>query len=100
MNLFESIKNNLNEGEEYHYIDGANYEKHGYDNVYNSAANTDVIMILQELKRYFDESTIAAEDIIKNATSDPGVYNADVEMCKFCAEKAQEMINKMDSTWE
>ena len=98
--LFESIKENLNEAERYNYIDGANLEDEGYDCVYNSVANTDVIMILQELKRYFDESAVAAEDIIKNANSDPGVYNSDVEMLKFCSEKVSEMQSKIESTWE
>ena len=99
-NLYESIKTNLNEGENYKYIDGANYEKHGYDMVYNSEANTDVRFIVAELQRYFEESAVAAKDTIANATHDTGIYDNDVEMCNFCAEKCQEMLDKMDETWQ
>lgn len=97
--LTESAK--LNEShEEFDYIDGANYKKYGYNEIYNSQANTDVMFILQELKTYFDESIVCAEDIIKNANHDPGIYDSDVEMLQFCSEKVTEMINKMNSTWE
>ena len=41
-----------------------------------------------------------AEDIIKNANHDPGVYRSDVEMLKFCSEKVSEMQSKIESTWE
>ena len=96
MRLVESFMKNLKEGEEYHYIDGAN----NYDEVYNSEANTDVESILNELKRYFDESYVCAENIIKNAYHDPGIYNSDLEMLKFCSQKVDEMLDKMQKTWE
>ena len=98
--ILESIKESLNESEAYTYIDGANYEKYGYGEVFNSEANTDVNLILRELKRYFDESITCAEEIIRNATHDPGISDKDVEMLKFCSEKTQEMINKIDSVYE
>lgn len=99
-NLSESIIEKLKEGN-YRYITGANNpEQTGYEYGYNSEANTDVIDMLNELKRYFTQSQIDAKEIIANAMSDPGIGRKDLEMLKFCAEKTQEMIDKMNSTWE
>ena len=90
-------ESNLNESKgKYSYITGANE----YDEVYNSEANTDVHLILNELKRYFDESYVCAEGIIKNANHDPGVYDSDLELLKFSCEKVQELIDKWDSAWK
>lgn len=94
-------KEDLTEGAKYHYITNANDPASiGAEYEYNSMANTDVIDILQELKMYFNQAEKDAKEIIANATHDPGVYESDIEMCKFCAEKVQEMIDKMNSTWE
>lgn len=94
-------KNELSEANtdgksKYCYIKGANE----YDEVYNSEANTDVQLILDELKRYFDEAYTCAEGIIKNANHDPGVYKSDLELLKFSSEKVQELIDKWNSAWE
>lgn len=96
-NLYESIKENLTEAEAYHYIDSSEMENSG---VYNSMANTDVIMMLKELKRYFEESAEFCTDLLKNATSDPGIGKEDIAMCKFNAEKCQEMLDKMNEAWQ
>ena len=101
MNIYESIKETLNEGVKYHYITHANDPASiGAEYEYNSMANTDVMDILHELKMYFNQAEKDAEEIIANATNDPGVYESDIEMCKFCAEKVQEMIDKMNKAWE
>ena len=100
-NLFESIKENLNENKKYYYITSANNpEDIGAEYEYNSMANTEVIMMLKELVTYFTQAQEDAKEIIANAWQDPGVYDSDIEMCKFCAEKAQEMLDKMNSAWE
>ena len=100
-NLYESIKTNLTENKKYTYIDSANnYDEIGAEYEYNSMANTEVRDMLEDLKNYFTQAEKDAKEIIANANHDPGVYDKDIEMCKFCAEKAQEMIDKMDSTWE
>lgn len=94
-------EDNLNEGEKYHYITSANNpDEIGAEYEYNSYSNSEVIDILNELVKYFTQAQEDAKEIIANASHDPGVYDSDVEMCKFCAEKAQEMIDKMNSTWE
>lgn len=99
--LNESILKNLNEKEKYYYITGANNPKEtGYEYEYNSVANTDVIDMLNELKRYFTQSEEDVKEIIANANHDPGVGQSDIEMLKFCAEKTQEMLDKINSTWE
>lgn len=99
--LNESITKNLNEKEKYYYITGANNpEETGYEYEYNSVANTDVIDMLNELKRYFTQSEEDVKEIIANAKHDPGVGQSDIEMLKFCAEKTQEMLDKINSTWE
>ena len=98
---FDEIKHYLTEGDKYSYITYANNpEKIGAEYEYNSMANTEVIEMLYELKTYFTQAEQDAKEIIATATFDPGVSDSDVEMCKFCAEKAQEMIDKMNSTWE
>lgn len=99
--LYENIKENLNESNKYHYITYANNpEEIGAEYEYNSMANTEVIDMLNELKMYFTQAEADAKEIIANAWQDPGVGRSDIEMCRFCAEKAQEMIDKMNSTWE
>ena len=85
----------------YHYITSANNpDEIGAEYEYNSYSNSEVEDILNELKTYFTQAQSDAEEIIAKATHDPGVYDADIEMCKFCAEKVQEMLDKMHSTWE
>lgn len=100
-NLYESIKTNLNEEEKYSYITSANNpEDIGAEYEYNSVSNTEVLSIVQELKTFFTQAEQDAKDIIAKATHDPGIYDNDVEMCRFCAEKCQEMLDKMDETWQ
>ena len=101
------LKGDLNESdkvlneEKYHYIPNANHpEDIGAESIYNSETNTDVIMMLNELKMYFDEAAGDVEEVIRTATHDPGVGKADVEMLKFGSAKIQEIIDKMHSTWE
>lgn len=99
-NLSESIIEKLNESDSYYYIKGANNpEQTGFEYSYNSDANTDVIDMLDELKRYFTQSQVDVKEIIANAIVDPGVSDKDIEMLKFCAEKTQEMIDKINSVW-
>ena len=88
-NLYESIKN-LNEGEKYYYITGAN----DYEDVYNSEANTDVLFILKELERYFNESS----DFVKSVMSSDEAINyqfaqGEAEMLKQAADKIAEVRN-------
>lgn len=100
-NLYESIKTNLNEGEKYRYITSANNpEETGAEYEYNSMANTEVMEMLNELKTYFTQAEKDVKDIIANATHDPGIYDVDAKMCRFCAEKCQEMLDKMEDTWQ
>ena len=99
--LSESIIQNLNEENKYHYITGANdHEEIGAEYEYNSYSNTEVMYMLEDLVKYFTQAEEDAEHIIANATHDPGVYEKDLEMCRFCAEKAKEMLDKMNSTFE
>ena len=92
-NLYESIKT-LNEGEKYNYITGAN----DYEDVYNSEANTDVLFILKELERYFNESS----DFVKSVMSSDEAINyqfaqGEAEMLKQAANKIAEVRNIVDS---
>ena len=92
-NLYERIKT-LNEGETYHYITGANE----YEDVYNSEANTDVLFILKELERYFNESS----EFVKNVmSSDEAIHyqfaSGEAEMLKRAADKASEIRNMIDA---
>ena len=92
-NLYESIKT-LNEGEKYSYITGAN----DYEDVYNSEANTDVLFILKELERYFNESS----DFVKSVMSSDEAINyqfaqGEAEMLKQAANKIVEVRNIVDS---
>ena len=94
-------KANLKEDNKYHYITYANDpESIGAEYEYNSMANTEVMDMLNELKTYFTQAESDAKDIIATATQDPGVSERDVEMAHFCAAKVQEIIDKMNNTWE
>ena len=100
MKLNESqqiLKNILKESDnKYYYITDANEVK-DYGGVYNSMANTQVINILDELKRYFNEGYTDAENTIKNAKWDPGIGKEDLELLKYSSEKIQEIIDKWNS---
>lgn len=100
-NGYGVIDEGADSSNKYHYITSANNpDDIGAEYVYNSYSNTEVEDILNELVRYFTQAQKDAKEIIAKATHDPGVYDSDVKMCKFCAEKAQEMLDKMHSTWE
>ena len=91
--LNESIMNNLKEGEKYSYITGAN----NYEDVYNSEANTDVLFILKELERYFNESS----EFVKNVmNSDEAInyqfHSGEANMLKQSADKIAEVRNTID----
>ena len=91
--LYESIKT-LNEGEKYIYITGAN----DYEDVYNSEANTDVLFILKELERYFNESS----EFVKSVMSSDEAINyqfaqGEAEMLKQAANKIAEVRNTVDA---
>ena len=94
MKLNESIIKNLKEGEKYSYITGAN----DYEDVYNSEANTDVLFILKELERYFNESS----EFVKNVmSSDEAISyqfpSGEANMLKQSADKIAEVRNIVDS---
>ena len=83
----------LNEGEKYSYITGAN----DYEDVYNSEANTDVLFILEELERYFNESS----EFVKNVMSSDEAINyqfpsGEANMLKQSADKIAEVRNTID----
>ena len=83
----------LNEGEKYSYITGAN----DYEDVYNSEANTDVLFILKELERYFNESS----EFVKNVMSSDEAINyqfpsGEANMLKQSADKIAEVRNTID----
>ena len=83
----------LNEGEKYSYITGAN----DYEDVYNSEANTDVLFILKELERYFNESS----EFVKNVMSSDEAINyqfpsGEANMLKQSADKIAEVRNAID----
>ena len=83
----------LNEGEKYSYITGAN----DYEDVYNSEANTDVLFILKELERYFNESS----EFVKNVMSTDEAINykfpsGEANMLKQSADKIAEVRNTID----
>ena len=83
----------LNEGEKYSYITGAN----DYEDVYNSEANTDVLFILKELERYFNESS----EFVKNMMSSDEAINyqfpsGEANMLKQSADKIAEVRNAID----
>ena len=83
----------LNEGEKYSYITGAN----DYEDVYNSEANTDVLFILKEIERYFNESS----EFVKNVMSSDEAINyqfpsGEANMLKQSADKIAEVRNTID----
>lgn len=93
MKLNESIMKNLKEGEKYIYITGAN----DYEDVYNSLANTDVLFILKELERYFNESS----EFVKNVMSSDEAINyqfpsGEAKTLKQFANKVSELRNMID----
>lgn len=102
MKLYESISENLMEEshENYHYIDGADYDKYGYDGIYNTEANTDVVSILEELERYFNESSAYVKDALSKATHDIGFGFDDPQMLKQCASKVKEIRDTLEKSWE
>ena len=94
MKVRESIIKNLKEGEKYIYITGAD----SYEDVYNSEANTDVLFILKELERYFNESS----EFVKNVMSSDEAINyqfaqGEAEMLKQAANKIAEVRNIVDA---
>lgn len=87
--LYESIKENLTEGAQYYYISGV--EEHG---PWNSISNTDIIDILDELVRYYNESYALLKEVL--ADSDRNyrefqISDKDVEYVRRLAEKAKEL---------
>ena len=87
--LYESIKENLNEEAKYYYISGV--EEHG---PWNSISNTDIIDILDELVRYYNESYALLKEVL--ADSDRNyrqfqINETDVEYVRRLAEKAKEL---------
>ena len=80
----------------YKYIDDSEMD----DCIYNSMSNTDVIEILTELQRYFDESVVSIEDVNKNATHDTGMSQADIDACKLGSKNIQEIISALEKAWE
>ena len=93
MKVRESIIKNLKEGEKYIYITGAD----SYEDVYNSEANTDVLFILEELEKYFNESS----DFVKSVmSSDKAIRyqfpQGEAEMLKQAANKIAEVRNTID----
>lgn len=95
--LSESIMTNLNEGESYKYIDGANFEKYGYGEVYNSEANTDVHFILEELKRYFNEGSEFISKVMSTGEGMQYQYpSGEAELLKKLANKVSEIEKELD----
>ena len=88
-NLYESIKENLNEGTIYHHISGV--EEHG---PWNAESNTDIINILDELVRYYSESYALLKEVIADPNRnyrDFQVGPDEVEYVRKLAEKAKEL---------
>lgn len=88
-NLYESIKENLNEGTIYHHISGV--EEHG---PWNFESNTEIIDILDELVRYYSESYALLKEVIADSDRnyrDFQVGPDDVEYVRKLAEKAKEL---------
>ena len=68
--------------------------------VYNSLSNTDVIDILDELKRYFDASAVSIAEVNRNSHHDTGMGNADIEACKLGSKNIQEIKEALEKAWE
>lgn len=87
--LYESIKENLNEGTKYYYISGV--EEHG---PWNSESNTDIITILDELVRYYSESYALLKEVLADSDRNYREFQIgpdDVEYVRKLAEKAKEL---------
>lgn len=100
LNKLQSLnESNLKEdasGKKYRYIDSSEMDYC----VYNSLSNTDVIDILDELKRYFDESAVSIAEVNRNSHHDTGMGNADIEACKLGSKNIQEIKEALEKAWE
>ena len=101
MNLYESILNNAKESnkeiltESYKYITSANNpEEIGAEYEYNKYSFNQVLEILNELNTYFAQALEDANML------DQSTYSADIDTLKFCAEKTQDMLNKINNSGE
>lgn len=80
-------------GNEYHYIDGAN-EFADEGEIYNSMANSDVISILGELERYFNEG---AEFVKNNNDIRHQFADGEEQVLIQCASKVKEISDLFNS---
>lgn len=80
-------------GNEYHYIDGAN-EFADEGEIYNSMANSDVISILGELERYFNEG---AEFVKNNNDIRHQFADGEEQVLRQCASKVKEISDLFNS---
>lgn len=100
LNESQEIMKNLKEGSEsnkYYYIDSANPEVSGFNEVYNSAANSEVLGALSEIARYFNEGS---EFINKVMNTSEGIYYqyppGEAELLKKLANKVSEVEKELN----
>ena len=88
-NLYENIKENLNESEEYHYF--PEVSEYG---PYNTESNTNLIFMLDEIERYYTEAYNYVKEVVADSSRNYRELQAsqeDVEYLRRLAEKAKEL---------
>lgn len=85
-----------NSSRNYKYIDSSEMD----NCVYNSLSNTDVIDILDEVQRYFNESAKSIKEFNKNALHDTGMSSADIRACELGSKLIDQIKEAFDKAWQ
>lgn len=85
-----------NSSRNYKYIDSSEMN----DCVYNSLSNTDVIDILDEVQRYFNESAESIKEFNKNSYHDTGMSSADIRACELGSKLIDQIKEAFDKAWQ
>lgn len=96
MNIMKRLNESDNSSRNYKYIDSSEMD----DCVYNSLSNTDVIDILDEVQRYFNESAESIKEFNKNALHDTGMSSADIRACELGSRLIDQIKEAFDKAWQ